>query len=125
MSDPTQTQPLTRSSWGLVPAVVAFVKRQLVPNRITIWLTVFVNLTGALVTALGDLGVGQTAGVVTALVGINAVAAMFLKGWQQFEKAGYQFDLAMQGEAMERERLGLMQEQANAEAGKRRVSLPR
>ena len=62
-------------------------------NRIAIYITAAVDITAAVATVVADLDPSQTGGVVAALAGVNALAIVFLKGWQQFENASYQHDL--------------------------------
>lgn len=64
---------------------VALIGRNLAPNRIAIWIAVLANVTGAALPLVTDLGIAELG---PPLAGINALCLMFLKGWQQFERAG-------------------------------------
>lgn len=81
---------MLRSSWG---RFVALIGRNLAPNRAAIWVTALANVTGALVTMLSSFTIEQTSGVVAGLVGLNTLCVVFLKGWQQYERAGQQDQL--------------------------------
>lgn len=61
-------------------------KLALTPNRITVYLTVFANVTAAVLSVVTDVGATN---LIAPVAGINAVALMFLKGWHQFEQANY------------------------------------
>lgn len=81
----------------MIARFIALVGRNLAPNRLAIWVTALANVTGALIGLLSDLGVEQTATLVVALGGLNALCVIFLKGWQQFERA-IQQDQLMENE---------------------------
>ncbi len=84
-------------------------------NRIAIYITAVIDITAALTTVLADLDTSQTGSVVAALAGINALAVMFLRGWQQYERALYQADL------QERDRVATLEVHA-AEADRIRAA---
>lgn len=58
----------------------------LTPARVVLYVTVLANLTAALVPVVTDAGYEQ---LVAPLLGVNAMAAMFLRGWHAWEKAQY------------------------------------
>lgn len=69
----------------MLRSFIALVGRNLAPNRAAIWITALANVTAALVPVLSDVGAEE---IVAPVVGLNALCLMFLRGWQQFEKAG-------------------------------------
>jgi hypothetical protein len=62
-------------------------------NRLVLGITAAVDLLAAAVSVLGDISSQQTVSVFVVLTLINAKSALFIKGWQQMEKALYQRDL--------------------------------
>lgn len=77
----------------MVLRILGLIGRNLAPNRLAIWITALANITGALVGLLADLGVEQTATLVIAVAGLNTLCVVFLRGWQQFERALQQDNL--------------------------------
>lgn len=96
----------------MIPRITALIRRNLAPNRLAIWITALANITGALLPLVSDLGIAELG---PPLAGINALCLMFLKGWQQFERAG-QTD-ALEDRAIERQLAAMEAAKGNRPAG--------
>jgi hypothetical protein len=114
--------PSACSSPGSARSMIQFIRRILpAANRVVLVGIALLDFVTLGVGVLGDVATQEalTAGFVLTL--INAKGALFIKGWQQFEKAIYQSDL-LRAEAAARA------EQAAAASQRGRgsnVSLPR
>lgn len=64
------------------------------PNRVAIYLTVTADVLALLLLVFAeDIQAPAVAGVLTTVAAINAKCIVFLKGWQNLEKADYQAQL--------------------------------
>lgn len=90
------------------------------PNRLAVYVAAVFNITAALVPVLTDIGATDLLGPVA---GVNALALMFLKGWQQYEKAEYQDSLHQR--ALTREHAAQQEAAASVSRPASRVKLPR
>ncbi len=88
----------------------------LTPNRAAVYLTALANITAALLPILTDVGFEQ---LIAPVAGINAVAVMFLKGWQQYEKAIYEAEQFQYAHGAQ------LEARAQATAPRSSVKLPR
>lgn len=78
------------------PPVPAPVPRPRRLNRIVAVLATLLSLVLALLPVIADLDLTSTASIIAGIAAVLTVTLKWLDGWQQFEKAGYQFDLTAQ-----------------------------
>lgn len=98
------------------------------PNRVAIYLTVLGDVLAAVLVVAADLQSESAIAVLTAAVAVNAKVLVWLKGWQQTEKASYQARLTnLQREAVaeQQEREAALVQAAGQVPGRSRVNLPR
>lgn len=132
MTDPTTPdvelpEPPTKLQRS-VACIVRFVKLNLSPNRVVLYLTAITDIVGVLLTVANDLALPQVVAVLGGIAAITAKALTFVKGQQQLDSALYQRDLiAYQANAQAD--LQDRQAQLAAEVGRpgtgRKVTLPR
>ena len=132
MTDPTTPdvelpEPPTKLQRS-VACIVRFVKLNLSPNRVVLYLTAIADIVGVLLTVANDLALPQVVAVLGGIAAITAKALTFVKGQQDLDSALYQRDLiAYQANAQAD--LQDRQAQLAAEVGRpgtgRKVTLPR
>ena len=111
-----------------VAKVVRFVKANLAPNRVLLYLTAVADIAVALLALSNDLDLEQVSVVITSVAAVNAKVLMWVKGHQQMLTALYQRDLiAFQASAQadERDRALQAQQAVGRPGSGPKVQLPR